>query len=109
MTAVDATEPVLEAPDADDPFHLRLYVAGASPKSLRALANLKQLCEESLAPGYVIEVIDLVEQPQLAAGDEIIAVPTLVRRLPAPMRKIIGDLSDSERVVVGLQLLSKER
>ena len=108
MSAMDATEPVIEAPDTENPLELRLYVAGASPKSLRALANLKQLCEESLAPGYVIEVVDLVEQPQLAAGDEIIAVPTLVRRLPAPMRKIIGDLSDSERVVVGLQLMSKE-
>ncbi|HYP47835.1 MAG TPA: circadian clock KaiB family protein [Thermoleophilaceae bacterium] len=87
---------------------LRLYVADASPKSLKALANLKRLCAEQLDSRYEIEVIDLVEKPQLAAGDEIIAIPTLVRRLPTPMRKIIGDLSDAERVIVGLQLLRKE-
>ena len=88
--------------------HLRLYVAGQSPKSLRALANLKRLCEEHLDSDYEIEVVDLLEQPRLAAGDEIVAIPTLVRRLPTPMRKIIGDLSDPERVIVGLQLLSKD-
>ncbi len=88
--------------------HLRLYVAGQSPKSLRALANLKRLCEEHLDSDYEIEVVDLLEQPRLAAGDEIVAVPTLVRRLPKPMRKIIGDLSDPERVIVGLQLMSKD-
>ena len=101
-------------PDADvelaegETCTLRLYVADASPKSLKALANLKRLCAEQLDSRYEIEVIDLVQQPQLAAGDEIIAIPTLVRRLPVPMRKIIGDLSDSERVIVGLQLLRKE-
>jgi circadian clock protein KaiB len=88
--------------------HLRLYVAGQSPKSLRALANLKRLCEEHLDSDYEIEVVDLLEQPRLAAGDEIVAIPTLVRRLPTPMRKIIGDLSDPERVIVGLQLLPKD-
>ncbi len=88
--------------------HLRLYVAGQSPKSLRALANLKRLCEEHLDSDYEIEVVDLLENPRLAAGDEIVAIPTLVRRLPKPMRKIIGDLSDPERVIVGLQLLSKD-
>ncbi|MEA2473689.1 MAG: circadian clock protein KaiB [Thermoleophilaceae bacterium] len=86
-------------------YRLRLYVAGQSPKSLKALANLKRICEEHLESRYEIEVVDLVEQPRLAAGDEIIAIPTLVRRLPEPMRKVIGDLSDSERVLVGLQLL----
>jgi len=90
-------------------YHLRLYVAGQSPKSLTALANLMRLCEERLDSSYEIEVVDLIEQPQLAAGDEIIAIPTLVRRLPEPMRKIIGDLSDAERVIVGLQLLPKDR
>lgn len=89
--------------------HLRLYVAGQSPKSLKALANLKRLCEEHLHARYKIEVVDLVEHPRLAAGDEIIAIPTLVRRLPEPIRKIIGDLSDAERVIVGLQLLSPGR
>ena len=88
-------------------YQLRLYVAGQSPKSLRALSNLKRLCAEVLDSRYEIEVVDLVENPRLAAGDEIIAIPTLVRRLPEPMRKIIGDLSNSERVIVGLQLLSR--
>lgn len=98
--------PVDSAPVTDQPEHLnlRLYVAGQSPKSLRAFANLMQICEEHLDSRYNVEVVDLLENPQLAAGDEIIAIPTLVRRLPAPMRKIIGDLSDSDRVLVGLQL-----
>jgi circadian clock protein KaiB len=85
-------------------WYLRLYVAGQSSKSLRAFANLKTLCEEHLAGHYNIEVIDLVENPSLAGGDDILAVPTLVRRLPKPLRKIIGDLSDVERVLVGLRV-----
>jgi circadian clock protein KaiB len=85
-------------------WELRLYVAGRSPKSMAAFANLKKICEEHLAGKYVIEVIDLVEQPQLAAGDQIVAIPTLVRKLPQPLRKIVGDLSDTERTLVGLQL-----
>jgi circadian clock protein KaiB len=84
-------------------WHLRLYVAGQSPKSLKAFANLVALCER-LDSRYEIEIVDLVKHPQLAAGDEIVAIPTLVRRLPSPMRKIIGDLSDADRVLVGLQL-----
>jgi circadian clock protein KaiB len=92
------------AGDAPEQWHLRLYVAGQSPKSLKAYANLIRLCEEHLEASYDVEIVDLVENPQLAAGDEIVAIPTLVRRLPAPMRKIIGDLSDSDRVLVGLQL-----
>lgn len=83
---------------------LRLYVAGQSPKSVRAVDNLRQICEEHLQGQYSIEVIDLLEHPQLAAGDAIVAVPTLVRRLPAPVRRIIGDLSNTDRVLVGLQL-----
>jgi circadian clock protein KaiB len=83
---------------------LRLYVAGQSPKSLRAFANLKTLCEEHLPGRYEIEIVDLVEQPALARNDDIVAIPTLVRRLPSPLRKIIGDLSDTERVLVGLRL-----
>ena len=84
--------------------YLRLYVAGQSPKSLQALANLKALCEEHLAGRYEIEVIDLVEHPALARSDDILALPTLVRRLPDPLRKVIGDLSDTERVLVGLRI-----
>lgn len=90
---------------ATDRFELKLYVAGRSPRSVAALANLRRVCEEHLAGRYEIEVIDLMEQPQLAEGDEIIAVPTLVRKLPEPLRKIIGDLSDSERVLVGMQVI----
>jgi len=85
-------------------WELRLYVAGQTPKSLAAFANLKRLCEEHLAGQYTIEVVDLMKHPQLAEGDQIVAIPTLVRRLPEPVRKIIGDLSSTERVLVGLQL-----
>jgi circadian clock protein KaiB len=90
----------------DGHYNLRLYVAGQTPKSITALANLKTICEEHLAGRYRIEVIDLLQQPQLAAGDQILAVPTLVRRLPEPLKKIIGNLSDKERVLVGLDLRS---
>jgi len=83
---------------------LRLYIAGQTPRSIAAFANLKRICEEHLAGRYRIEVIDLVQNPQLAAGDQILAVPTLVRRLPEPVRKIIGDLSNAERVLVGLDV-----
>lgn len=85
-------------------WNLRLYVAGQTPKSLTAFANLKRFCEEHLAGRYEIEVIDLIEQPQLAEGDQIVAIPTLVRRLPEPIRKIIGDLSNTERTLVGLDV-----
>jgi circadian clock protein KaiB len=85
-------------------YRLRLYVAGQTPKSVLAFANLKQICEEHLQGHYEIEVIDLRQDPQLASGDQILAVPTLVRRLPEPIKKIIGDLSNTERVLVGLDL-----
>ncbi len=88
----------------DDLWELRLYVAGQTPKSTIALANLRRYCEEHLAGRYTIEVIDLLERPQLAEGDQILAVPTLVRKLPEPMKRIIGDLSDKERVLIGLDL-----
>ena len=88
----------------DKAYRLRLYVAGQTPKSVLALANLQQICEEHLQGRYEIEVIDLVENPQLAQGDQILALPTLVRRLPEPIKKIIGDLSNTERVLVGLDL-----
>src|SRR5208337_3225798 len=93
-----------QASGPDDVWNLRLYVAGQTAKSLAAFANLKKVCEEHLAGRYKIEVIDLLVNPQLARGDQIVALPTLVRKLPEPIRKIIGDLSNTERVLVGLQL-----
>jgi len=91
-------------PPAEESWSLRLYVAGQTPKSLTAFANLKRICEEHLEGKYRIEVIDLMVNPQLAKGDQILALPTLVRRLPAPVKKIIGDLSNTERVLVGLDI-----
>lgn len=85
-------------------WELRLYVAGQTPKSIAAFANLKRLCEQYMAGNYRIEVIDLLRDPTLARGDQILAIPTLVRKLPQPMRKIIGDLSNTNRVLVGLDL-----
>jgi len=85
-------------------WDLRLYVAGQTPRSITAFANLKRICEEHLAGRYSIEVIDLIQHPQLAAGDQILAIPTLVRKLPQPIRKIVGDLRDTDRALVGLQL-----
>jgi circadian clock protein KaiB len=87
-----------------DHWNLRLYVAGQSSKSMAAIANLTRICKEHLAGKYTIEVIDLLQRPQLAAGDQILALPTLVRRLPEPIKKIIGDLSNEERVLVGLDI-----
>jgi circadian clock protein KaiB len=88
----------------DGTYKLRLYVAGQTPKSIAAFANLKKLCDEHLTGRYTIEVIDLVENPQLAAGDQIFALPTLVRKLPEPLKRIIGNLSDKERFLVGMDL-----
>ncbi|MGH8740893.1 MAG: circadian clock KaiB family protein [Burkholderiales bacterium] len=85
-------------------WELRLYTAGQTPKSLAAIKNLKKVCEEHLAGRYEIEIIDLLKNPRLAKDDQIVAIPTLVRKLPDPVRKIIGDLSDTERALVGLQL-----
>jgi circadian clock protein KaiB len=85
-------------------YVLRLYVAGQTPKSVLAFTNLKRICEDHLQGRYEIEIVDLLENPQLARGDQILAVPTLVRRLPEPIKKIIGDLSNTERVLVGLDL-----
>ena len=89
---------------SEELWELRLYVAGHTPKSIAAFANLKRICEEHLKGKYHIEVIDLSKNPQLARGDQIVAVPTLVRKLPAPIKKIIGDLSNTIRVLVGLDL-----
>ena len=89
-------------------WRLRLYVAGQTPKSITALANLKRLCESHLAGRYRVEVVDLVKQPHLARRDDIVVIPTLVRTLPPPIRKIIGDLSNVERVLVGLDVLPRD-
>jgi circadian clock protein KaiB len=85
-------------------WQLRLYIAGHTPKSIEAISNLKKICDENLAGEYKIEIIDLLQNPQLAQGDQILAIPTLVRRLPEPVKKIIGDLSNTERVLVGLDI-----
>ena len=100
--------PRAPAPQKPEIWKLRLYVAGQTPKSIRAFSNLKVLCEEHLKGRYRIEVIDLMENPQLARGDQIVAVPTLIRKLPEPVRKIIGDLSDSVRVLVGLDVRKED-
>ena len=92
------------ASDDANRWNLRLYVAGQTPRSVTAFKNLKEICEEYLKGQYHIEVIDLMENPTLARGDQILAVPTLVRKLPQPIRKIIGDLSNTERVLVGLDI-----
>ncbi len=88
----------------EEKWELRLYTAGQTPKSLAAIRNLKKVCEEHLAGRYEIEIVDLMKNPRLAKDDQIVAIPTLVRKLPDPVRKIIGDLSDTERALVGLQL-----
>jgi circadian clock protein KaiB len=93
----------------DEVFDLRLYVAGQTPKAVRAFANLRTICEEHLAGRYKIEVIDLLEDPQLGRGDQILALPTLVRKLPTPIKRIIGDLSNVERVLVGLDLRPRQK
>ncbi len=92
----------------EEVWELRLYVAGQTPKCLAAFANLKKICEEHMPEAYKVEVIDLLENPQLCAGDQILAIPTLVRKLPPPLKKIIGDLSNTERVLVGLDLRPKK-
>jgi circadian clock protein KaiB len=89
---------------ATDKWNLRLYTAGQSPKSLAALDNLKRMCEQHLAGRYTIEVIDLLKNPRLAKDDQIVAIPTLVRKLPEPLRRMVGDLSDTERALVGMQI-----
>ncbi len=95
---------IAEDPAIPGHYNLRLYVAGQTPKSLTAIANLKAICEDHLAGRYTIEVIDLIQNPQLAEGDQILAVPTLVRRLPPPIKRVIGNLSNTHRVLVGLDI-----
>ena len=100
-TKPDSATPSSRSPES---WNLRLYVAGMTPRAVAAFDNLKKLCEVHLAGRYEIEVVDLLENPKLAAGDQIVAVPTMVRKLPPPIKKIIGDLSNEERVLVGLDL-----
>lgn len=107
------TSPTMPVPDETGPaqsdiFKLCLYVAGKTPKSMGAFVNLKKICEEHLAGRYQIEVIDLLKNPHLSCNDNILAIPTLVRKLPEPVRKIIGDLSDTEHVLIGLDLLPRK-
>jgi circadian clock protein KaiB len=104
---LNSEERIKEKPKrvASDKWVLRLYVAGQTPKALTAFANLKKICEEQLKGKYCIEVIDLLKNPERGAADQIFALPTLVRKLPVPVRKIIGDLSNTERVLIGLDLL----
>ena len=109
MRSSVVSEPVRPARAQKAEWQLRLYVAGATAKSVAALANLRRLCETHLAGRYEIEVVDLLVNPKLAAGDQILAVPTLVRKFPEPIRKIIGDLSDEERVLVGLDVRAVRR
>ncbi len=102
-TAPQVSDPSVRQHDSDK-WELRLYIAGQSAKSVTAIANLKRICEEHLHGRYTIEVVDLLEHPQLARGEQIVALPTLVRKLPVPIRHIVGDLSNTERALVGLQL-----
>jgi circadian clock protein KaiB len=104
------TQPVskkVKAQEKRPTYELRLYVAGKTTRSMAAFANLKKICEEHLEGNYSIEVVDLLQHPQLAKGDQILAIPTLVRKLPEPIKKIIGDLSNTERVLVGLDVKKK--
>lgn len=107
FTGCDKESNMAESLESSSSWLLRLYIAGQTPKSLAAISNLHRICEEHLSGHFSIEVIDLLESPQLAEGDKIIAIPTLVRKLPEPIRKIIGDLSDTEKTLVGLQLKPK--
>ena len=101
---MEKAKPKEKSQETHKEWELRLYVAGQTPKSLAAFANLKKICDDHLAGEYHIEVIDLLKNPKLASGDQILAIPTLVRKLPEPIRKIIGDLSNTERVLVGLDI-----
>jgi circadian clock protein KaiB len=101
---MDLREADTSTSDTPNTWELRLYVAGQTTKSVTALANLRRYCEQHLADRYTLEVIDLLQHPQLAEGDQILAIPTLVRKVPEPIRKIIGDLSNEEKVLVGLDI-----
>jgi circadian clock protein KaiB len=107
-TTTEKFEEAIAQPRPEEAHILRLYVAGMTPQSRRAIANIKQICEEHLKGRYSLEVIDIYQQPVLAEGEQIIATPTLVKKLPLPLRRLLGDLSDTERVLVGLDVRSKK-
>ena len=107
-TTAEEFEKAIAESQHEPPYTLRLYVAGMTPQSTRAIANIKQICEEHLKGHYSLEVVDIYQQPVLAAGEQIIAAPTLIRKLPLPLRRLIGDLSNTERVLVGLDLRPKK-
>jgi len=110
MAKAEKTSKVFEhalKKSAKEKYHLRLYVAGTTPRSLTAVANIKKICEEHLQGRYDLEVIDIYQQPTLAKGEQIIAAPTLIKKLPLPLRKFIGDMADQERILVGLDLKPK--
>lgn len=107
IVSTEAFEQALASPQ-ERHYVLRLYVTGLSPQSVHAIANVKKLCEENLQGHYELEVVDLNQQPQLAQGEQIIAAPTLIKKLPLPLRRIIGDMSKTERVLVGLDLRKKQ-
>ena len=107
-TTAQEFEKAIAQPHPEEAHTLRLYVAGMTPQSTRAIANIKQICEEHLKGHYSLEVIDIYQQPVLAAGEQIIAAPTLIKKLPLPLRRLIGDLSNTERVLVGLDLRPKK-
>jgi circadian clock protein KaiB len=106
--AAEEFEKAIAQPRSEEAHILRLYVAGMTPQSRRAIANIKQICEEHLKGHYRLEVIDIYQQPVLAEGEQIIATPTLVKKLPLPLRRLLGDLSNTERVLVGLDLRPKK-
>ncbi len=103
-----AFEKVL-AEHEDETYVLRLYVTGSTPRSVKAIANIKKICEEYLKGRYNLEIIDIYQQPSLAAGEQIVAVPTLIKKLPLPLRKIIGDMSDTDHIILGLDLQSRKK
>jgi len=107
MEEPESILPLMKEDKGKEVYVLRLYVAGQTNRSLEAFANLKKICNEYLKGRYAIEVVDLLERPKLAKGDQILAIPTLVRRLPPPLKKLVGDLSDKEKVLVGLNIIEK--
>ncbi len=110
ILSTEEFDQVLRAAETEEPMYvLRLYVAGLTPKSTRTIADVKKICEEHLAGRYELEVIDIYQQPKLAKGEQIIAAPTLIKKLPLPLRKLIGDMSDQEKFLVGLDLHPKEK
>jgi circadian clock protein KaiB len=108
QSTLEAFQALAKQPSSSDKYLLRLYVAGTTTKASRAIENVRRICEEHLAGRYELEVVDLYQQPTLSKGEQIIAVPTLIKKLPAPLRKFIGDMSDTDRILIGLDLRPKK-